>query len=200
MLDALVLLIKCSVIVHAKVIEQVRKLTYMSIRERLCILLSEGKLIDRPSSFDELSGRKLYVTPEIDGNTRSPFADTPRDSRLAELAATFDAFCELGAFSVAEDPFRKPSDTMLARVHRIEYELWSMRITEPEETPGIRVFGGFVAKDEFAVVSWEFREDIGEFDEYIEAKVRAAWTDFFGCIPPHSGGDLDDYLTNYYRA
>ena len=89
---------------------------------------------------------------------------TLHDERLAEFAQTLDAFSEGGRISIAQNPDQKPWDVVLARVHPVSAEFWSIRVTAPEETPGIRAFGGSVGKDEFAVLTWHLREEMSSFD------------------------------------
>ena len=107
-----------------------------------------------------------------------------------------DAFSEGGEFSVAEDPQNKPRDAMMARVSPVDAEFFSLRVTDPEETPGIRCFGAFADRDTFVALTWDFRENIALFDDEVSV-VRAAWKQFFGNVSPHSGEHLDDYLSNY---
>lgn len=168
----------------------------MSIRQATRDLAKKGRLILRHSSFLNTSARKLYVTPEIDGYARKPFADTIEGERFAELAAFFDAFSEMNMISVSENPNDKPPDVMLARVRPVIDDFWSMRVTDPLRTPGIRVLGGFCATDEFVALSWDFRENISDFDSEVD-DVKARWMDYFGTLRPHQGSKLDDYLTNF---
>lgn len=100
----------------------------------------------------------MIVTQDILAAVTPPFPADERGVRLAEYRAVLDAFSEGGEFSVAEDPDRKPYDAMLARVHPVAAEFFSIRVTDPEETPGIRSLGAFVDKDTFVALIWDFRE------------------------------------------
>jgi hypothetical protein len=170
----------------------------MSIIEIIICLVEEGRLIERPSSLLKIQARSLYVTPELDAHTMAPFADTLEGERFASVAQYFDAFSELNMITVSENPHRKPWDVMLARVDPVKDEFWSMRIVDPEETAGIRVLGGFCAKDSFVALTWDFRDKIkiGDFNAKVEG-LKEAWGDYFGVVKPYSGSCLDDYLTNY---
>lgn len=168
----------------------------MSIHEAIGDLVAKGKLIDRPSSFTRASARNLYVVPDLEMETKAPFADTLLGERYAAVSQSFDAFCELNLITVSQNPHRKPSDVMLARVGPVNLEFWAMRIIEPDETAGVRVFGGFCAKDQFVALKYELREDISDFGAEVD-DAKQLWRDYFGDIPPHSGSTLDDYLTNY---
>lgn len=102
-----------------------------------------------------------------------------------------------GELTVAEDPDNKHPETMLARVHCVEDEFWAIRVTDPEETPGIRSFGAFSDKDEFVALTWEKREVIDDqFDKEVDDAIDV-WIDLFTEILPHRGDHLDDYLTTY---
>lgn len=138
----------------------------------------------------------MIVTPDIEDVVTRPFPDTDAGKRLGEFRAWLDAFSEHGEISVCEDPYKKPPDAMLARVAPVEAEFWSIRITDPEDTPGIRALGAFAAKDTFVALIWDFRENIASFNEEVES-VQEMWSDLFGTEPPFSGGSVDDYLSNY---
>jgi hypothetical protein len=53
------------------------------------------------------------------------------------------------------------SNNCAARVHPVKAEFWSIRVTAPEDTPGIRVLGAFADKDKFIALTWDYREDMG---------------------------------------
>ncbi len=167
----------------------------MSIEDELEKLVHRGKLIERPSSFLWEPGRSMYLPPDIVAMARRPFADTMDGMRLAELAQFLDAFSEVNAITVWQDPTNKPRDVMLARVAPKEDDFWSMRITDPENSPGIRLLGAFCAKDSFVGLKCEFRESMN-FDDDVK-DVRITWQNYFGSVRPFSGSTLDDYLTNY---
>jgi hypothetical protein len=154
----------------------------------------------KPLMGNEEPPRMMYITADIMAAVEYPFADTLDGDRFGKFRAWLDDFVEGARISVSEDPDRKPPWTMLARVHRVQDEFWSIRVNEPLETAGIRSIGAFWNLDEFVALTWAKREDIGaDFDDEVrEAQER--WRDLFGTEPPHSGDDLNDYLTNYYRA
>src|SRR5262245_51752119 len=110
-----------------------------------------------------------------------------------------DAFAELNRITVSQDPDRKPQDVMLARVHPVAAEFWSMRITDPAGSPGMRLLGAFCDTDSFVGLVCGFREDMATFDADV-ADARARWKDYFGDTRPHSGSEIDDYLTNFYEV
>ena len=85
---------------------------------------------------------------------------------------------------------------MLARVHPVEAEFWSIRVTEPEDTPGIRALGAFGGKDAFVAIDWEYREGMTDFDSHVESAIED-WKGIFEAEPPFEGDSLDEYLSNY---
>jgi hypothetical protein len=172
-------------------------LTYMSICAILGKLLSDQKLFELESLFTgEDTARTMIVSADILAVVTPPFSDTEHGRRLGEFRAWLDNFLEGGEISVAEDPNQKPPDAMLARVAPIKDQFWSIRVTEPEDTAGIRALGGFAAKDKFICLIWDYREGIPVFDDEVDA-ARDAWRDLFGSQGPFSGDNLDEYLTNY---
>lgn len=171
----------------------------MSIEVAVRRLVDDKKLIHRPSSLVGISARDLFVTPEIHALAHPPFADTELGVRQAALAAYFDAYCERNEMTVSQNPRKKPWDTMLARVDPPETQFWSMRITDPEDSPGMRVLGGFCWTDGFVALTFDYREKIGtDFDGKVN-EIAAAWNDYFGQIGPHRGETMDAYLTGYYE-
>ncbi len=172
-------------------------LTYMSICIILAELISRKKLSTLPSLFTGMdTARTLLVSPEVLAAVSPPFADNETGHRLGEFRAWLDSFSEGGEISVAEDPNQKPPDAMLARVAPVEDELWSIRVTEPADTSGIRALGAFATKDKFICLIWDYREGIAVFDDEVE-RAREVWRDLFGTQLPLKGGNLDEYLTNY---
>jgi hypothetical protein len=162
-------------------------------------LLEQRGLFELKSLLTNDEGpRRMIVAPGVFADVMPPFADTPEGERLGELRGWLDAFMEGNELSVAENPDRKPPDTMLARVRPVEAEFWSIRVTDPDGTPGIRSLGAFSDTDEFIALRWEYRENIDIFDEEVQSTIEA-WRDLFRSEAPHSGSNLDAYLT-IYRA
>lgn len=169
----------------------------MSRCSKLASLLEDGKLFELESLFtgDE-TARTMIVTADIDAVVHPPFADTEEGERHGALRDWCDNWLEGGEFTVAENPDDKPRDAMIARVHPVDAEIWSLRVTDPDDTPGIRVLCAFAGQDKLIALTWEFREDMGDFDERVEEAI-ARWKDLFGTEPPFKGDHLHDYLTNF---
>lgn len=174
----------------------------MSRKHIITFLLRGNKLVKHKSlDFESLgipqdeTARTLYISADISLAVSFPFPDTPEGERLGEFRAWLDNFIEGAELSVAENPDQKPPDAMLARVRPVEAEFWSIRVTLPEATPGIRSFGAFSDKDEFVALTWEKREVIAdEFNTEVTA-VMEAWQDFFAPEVPYRGDALNEYLT-----
>jgi hypothetical protein len=153
----------------------------------------------------------MYVSDEIFADVAGPFADDRDGIRLAQFRQTLDAFLEGAEFSVAEDPYVKPSDAMIARVDvsRLplpyagsrptdRWDLWDIRVIVPK--PGIRALGGFVKLDTFVALTWNYRESLdepGQWDAEIK-RCQETWEELFGAKEPFKGRSLHEYLTNFY--
>ena len=154
-------------------------------------------LILLPSRFTGYETvRSLYVTPEILEVVEPPYPDGLLGDRYAEFRNFLDAFSEGGEFSVCENPYEKPPETMLARVDPVQAEFWSMRILDPGKNAGIRCLGAFEKHDQFIALIWDLREDVANFNDEVAA-VQKEWFARFGSAPL-SGVKLDAYLSNYY--
>lgn len=169
----------------------------MSMDTILSKLLEDEDLVELGSLLtgDE-TVRTMIVSADVFAVVMPPFADTEEGLRHGELRAWMDAFSEGGELTVAEDPDKKPPEAMLARVHDVDDEFWSIRVTEPEDTAGIRSLGAFAARDKFVALTWEYREAMTDFDSHVEG-VKQDWEDLFGSESPFFGDSLDEYLTNY---
>lgn len=170
----------------------------MSIVQILEDRVRRGLLIKLPSRWGDLeTPRDLYVLPQTAETLNIPDDDAEDNLRLVELLNSLVAFVEHNEMTVSEDPDCKPSKVMMARVKPVEDEFWSIRVTEPEDYAGIRALGGFVDRDRFVVLTWDYREAIADaFDQEVEL-ARATWRDLFGQAGPLKGENLDAYLTNY---
>lgn len=174
-------------------------LTYMSIDEMILALHGNRKLYEVRSPWlddgDE-SPRKLYVSADIDAVITPPFPDTKHGERLGEFRAWLENFVEYGEITVCDRPCDKPPETMLARTSPVEAGFWSIRVTLPEDSPGIRSLGAFAATNEFIALTWDYREVIADdFDGEVQA-VQDSWRDHFGSMPPFEGEYPSEYLAN----
>jgi hypothetical protein len=171
----------------------------MSTRDILDGLVKEGsfhRVVSPWANSDDEQPREIYVSRDVFDAIDGAMGDSDRDARLAEFRAWLEGFVENCELSVAEDPDRKPADTMLARVKPVNDEFWSIRVTDEGQSPGIRALGAFVDKDKFLALIWSYREQIENFDEEVDL-VRDEWRRIFGSESPHKGAHLSDYLSNF---
>jgi hypothetical protein len=170
----------------------------MSIKSKLLeVAIEASKLVKLKSLLtgDE-TVRTMIVSADIFAAVTPPFPDTIDGLRCAEFRGWLDGFLEGGEISVAEDPDQKPRSTMLARVHPKDEEFWSIRVTDPDDTPGIRSLGAFWNRDEFVALDWEYREDMSDFDMSVQDAIDH-WRDIFDNLARHDGDSLNEYLSNY---
>lgn len=158
--------------------------------------VSSGKVFD----FDPVSEtpRKLYLSEEVASGLFAPPTQDLDGIRRARAQAVLEDFVDGGFVTVAEDPFDKDRKAIMARVSRIEWEIFDFRCLDPE--PGIRVLGCFVAIDEFVALTWDYREEFdGSWPEQVE-RCRSSWSELFGSVLPHSGAQLDAYLSYNFES
>jgi hypothetical protein len=170
----------------------------MSIDEHIAEQERRGKLHCLESLFTgEETVRTLWVSSDVEAAVTPPYSRgaTPEQrERLAEFRAFLDAFLEGGHLSVAQNPDDKPEFAMVARVKPIDNHLWDLRVTAPR--PGIRAFGAFAGFNTFVVLTWEFREEIGSFDDEVENCMQT-WTELFEEHRPYVRASLNEYLSEF---
>lgn len=164
----------------------------MSIQRILTSLL--GKKLFALS--DDEKPRSVFVSADVWAAVLPPFPDTMEGLRRGEFRAWLENFEDGDEFSVSEDPDDKPSWTMLARVKPTEEDFWSMRITTPDTSPGMRAIGAFIGYNEFVVLDWHYREEM-DFDNDVNEAI-ARWRDLFGECHPHTGETLNEHLSNFW--
>lgn len=143
--------------------------------------------------------RHLVMSSDVKYAITEDFPDNYE--RHAALLEFFLNFAEGGWLQVSENPAEHPPDTAVARVHRVEWELWDLRVyaddsSLPKDKRSVRVCGGFAGKDIFVALTWAYREDIGdEFDQFV-IETRKFWDGLFAPFPPFHGATFDEYLSN----
>jgi hypothetical protein len=142
--------------------------------------------------------RKLYGTSEIQGVIEGPWGDEEHEIRCGKLWEDFDRYVEGRPISVSLDnPYKKPTDTYLARLDPGRDEVWEIRSRTPK--PGIRVFGRFAETDTLILTNWEYREPLGgpgseEFKIEIR-KCQAEWKRLFPTHNSHTGSSVNEYIS-----
>ncbi len=141
--------------------------------------------------------RSMFVGAEVYEIVTPPFPENTDGYRFGRLRADLDAFTEGRVISIAEDPYKKPNSTYLARTDPIEHEIWDIRSRDPK--PAIRVLGAFSEPDMFVALVWAFRESLGgprsrEWRDLIE-RCKAEWRKLFPTYQPHKGDSPRDYVS-----
>jgi hypothetical protein len=169
--------------------------TFGSLKERIRELAGQRLCFLPPLIPAAPMLRELFVSEEVLSGVDPPWPRNRTGPRHAAFRATLDGFTEGSLISVSESPFEKPNYATLARTHPARKEIWDLRCTRLDQ--GMRCFGVFAGKDLFVALTWDYRENIADFDSEV-ARCRQAWDDLFAPLQPFRGRNLDDYLSNYY--
>lgn len=166
------------------------------IKER--VLLHAGKEL---FFYEAMPGtsvvRDIIISAEVKLGITPPFPANRTKARHAEFLNTVDNFAGGSIFTVSENPTSKPWNTMMARTSPVAKQVWDFRCFDADQ--GIRCFGFFGGKDFFIALTWNYRENIQDFNQAVE-ECSNEWTRLFQGIPLFEGHKLDEYLTNYQLA
>src|ERR1700730_10643348 len=133
----------------------------MSIRDEIKARCSEGRLFFlSPLIPSTQVVREMFISEEIIGVFEAPATSTQDGQRFASLRAYLDTFVAGIRISVADDPYKKPKWTFMARLDPRTDEVFDIRVRYPKK--GIRVFGRFAYKDCFVALNWDFREELDD--------------------------------------
>ena len=117
----------------------------------------------------------------IDG----PWTDEAEEIRLSSiLRADLEMFVEGGLLRVSLGG-RGHIVEDLKRLENAD-EVWELK---SDDQRGIRVFGRFGQKNVFIATNWQWRDTLGRSNS-------KEWKQLFSTGSPHTGGIIDDYLTN----
>lgn len=144
--------------------------------------------------ISEFPGEETPRTMFLSREVQEIVLEAATDRYMALVKAVLDNFVAGGFITVAGDPFRKPSSAILARVDPVELEVFSFRVFDPR--PQIRVLGCFSERDTFVALSWNYRQDFNWNAE--RDGCLAEWGRLFNGIPPHSGANLNEYLSHNF--
>jgi len=166
----------------------------MSIAQIVRQSLGNRLFVLEPMIKSDRVSRVMIVSEEILQAVEPPFADHYDGIRLADFRQTLDAFTTGEQITVAENPFKKPSDAFMARVSPVELEVFDFRSLAG---PGIRAFGCFIEKNQFAALTWDYRENIDDF-EFECQRCRSELRQICGSVEPFSiGKQLHDCLKDF---
>jgi hypothetical protein len=150
-----------------------------------------------PSIDGESIVREMIVSKDVLRAVSPPWPANRDSERHVSFRASMDAFLDNEWMSVSENPFSKPWDSHVARVHPVADEIWDIRCFDVP--PGIRCLGAFGGYNLFIALTWNYRELI-ESTELWEKEIencKAEWDKFFSPIPRFKGETLNEYLSNY---
>jgi hypothetical protein len=188
--------------VHQKSVAHATTLTYMAIRDEInrhCSRTAPKLFCLSPLVRSTLVMRTLFVSVEVNDVIYPPWPPNRNGYRLSKFRAVLDDFLAGGRVSVAENPFKKPSDALLARVCPTTDDVWDIRCIDPK--PGIRCLGCFSEKDTFVALTWNYREDFCPEDWATEiGRCKTEWSSLFNPHRPFHGAHLDEYLSINYHA
>jgi hypothetical protein len=139
--------------------------------------------------------RELFVSDEINRVAHPPWAAIDPGPRFARMRGFLDRWTEGGRISVADDPYRKPRSTFMARIDPGPDEVFDIRCIAPN--PGIRVFGCFADRDLFVALTKAKREDLTTSKDWRDEReaCKAAWRRLFPTYQPFSGANLNEYIS-----
>jgi hypothetical protein len=172
-------------------------LTYKSIRE--AIKAHEGQnLFCLPHLIlGEETPRTIFVSTELAEIAYPPWPKTWEGRRYARLRAVLDGFTGGDFVTIADNPYDKEAAAILARVDPIGEEVFDFRCVDPK--PGIRAFGCFAETDTFVALTWDYRENIEDFEAEV-TRCMSVWDRLFCGLPPFKGSKLNEYVSYNFRA
>jgi hypothetical protein len=170
----------------------------MSIKEKIRELLNV-EVFHLYSEFEgEETPRAMFVSREVAELTHEEWTGKPGEMLRATAAGVLQSFVAGDWLTIGEDPFNKDSAAIMARVDPINYEIFDFRCLAPK--PGIRILGCFIDVDEFIALTWDYRDNFDDnWPEQVE-RCRQEWIRLFGCLPPHKGKVLNEYVSYNFKA
>lgn len=176
----------------------------MSIRDEVQYRIDEGRLFSLPCLLPGCQTvRYIFVTEEVNDVFDPNNWNNDHDAkRFALLRANLDSFTQGQMITIANEPYRKPISTYMARTDPVSDELWDIRSRDPK--PGVRVLGCFTEADVFVGLTWSFREPLGgpssrEWRDFI-IRAKTNWTQLFGPYQPLKGSEISDYVSSNFYA
>ena len=171
----------------------------MSIqRYEIAARVQSGELyLLRPEARGAATNRALLLTgtmktAAIDG----PWADEIEENRLAgTLRADLERFVSGHKWSVSLGGRELATEDM--KLLQDAYEGWEFK---SKAKKGIRVFGRFAGHDVFVATNWQWRCKLGAYGSRQWSaeinKCRREWAHMFQIHVPHTGDNIDAYLSD----
>jgi hypothetical protein len=169
----------------------------MSIRTAIKLAVAGRQLFCLPPGDGSELVRTIFASPEVYYDASPPFPENFTGYRLGEFRGNLDAFVKGGWISIASHPFNKGPMADIAPVDPVGLRIWDIRSLSP--LPQIRCFGGWAEQDTFIALTWQWRDDIEDFEE--EAReCRRGWDKLFPGTEPFKAETIDGYIKKRYRV
>jgi hypothetical protein len=167
----------------------------MSIRDEINTHFSNRQLVRLKQSFPGLAERRLiYASNDIAMLLEGPWNEPVWERRWARAVQQIDEFIDGLRITVRSAP-RKKSTCFMSRLDPEPDEVWEIRCRDPK--PGLRIFGSFVAKDEFVALLALPHERLRNDEDWnaLIVQYKGEWNRHF-TTQPFSGAYPHDYLSN----
>ena len=110
----------------------------MSIRDEINHRIGEERLFRlAPLVVGDKKARTVLMSVEINSMVNGPWLDGAEGNRCARLRADLENFVSGEPITVCWEPFKGREVHQIARLDKVEEEVWDYRSVEP--APGLRV-------------------------------------------------------------
>ncbi|MGU3668199.1 hypothetical protein ACLBX9_28775 [Methylobacterium sp. A49B] len=183
-------------------------MSYITTPPAIEIAVREGRLCELILEFDSDPVRRgLFVYPQL----RDDLARAREIPRMGALKGDLEGFV-IGQFQTLAMTPRKHKNAMMGRLSPPSAGIWDIR--SRRDPPGIRVFGGFAARDVFVALNWHPRsrriegfdkEPLGDPQKSYAFELAALnaedlWQEALPHLPRVVGENPDDYLSENFSA
>jgi len=180
----------------------------MSIRDQINIRLNENpaRLFRlKPLNEKDPKRRTVLMSQEIAGLVYGPWTLGPMGNRCARLRGDLENLITAEHITVCWEPFEGRNE-QIGKLCPVRDEIWDLRSQDPP--PGLRVFFRFAERVTFVAlncaprsleVPWLNRIPLlgRETRQWRDAMVEcgAQWRNLFPTYDPHTGSNINEYLT-----
>lgn len=173
----------------------------MSIQDVLEANVAGGRLVDVRPIVGGSRVRFIFAVPEVFAQLEPSTAEKDFQSSTGHMRRWMDSFSKGRKLKVGP---RQSRTCDMKRLDPPGDEVWEIR---KQDQPSVRLFGRFVAKDEFVVTNLELVATLFSMQWLIRGfstwpiwnreirNCKAAWRRLFSTYPPHTGSKLSDYLS-----
>jgi len=148
----------------------------------------------------------MFISREVQELFDGPWGNDVEQDRCARLRGDLEGFVKGQTIGVCMEPGKGRESHRMARLDPTGDGFWDVRSVDP--SPGLRVLGGFIARDTFVALRWRPRSKPwrgrdpllarnSEAWEQALAETKTAWRNLFVSYTPLTGEDPSDFLTGY---